>query len=143
VDPRNGNITFAEGVGSAGTPLLRLSAGYIYSSTNPYYLFDQSTNTATTPPNGYPASYFIPRDEVLLSAATQSGPYKASGYVRRNLTTGSLDAIGARTTYEDECFIFDVNLYKRYLSINGDHGGTTVLFQITLKTIGQFGYHAS
>ena len=29
-------------------------------------------------------------------------------------------AIGARATYENECFIFDVNAYKRYTSIDGD-----------------------
>ena len=94
VDPRNGNINFAEGIASAGTPLLRLGAGYLYSNVNPYYLFDQSTNPTTTPPNGYPASYFVPRDEVLVSATTQFGAYKFAGNVRRNLATGRLDSVG-------------------------------------------------
>jgi LPS-assembly protein len=44
-------------------------------------------------------------------------------------------------TYEDECFIFDVNFSRRYTSIDNDNGGTTILFQITLKTVGQFGFH--
>ncbi len=143
IDPRNGNITFAEGLASAGVPLFRVSGGYLYSSTNPYYLYDQSTNPSVTPPKGYPASYFIPRDEVVLSATSQFDAYKLNGSVRRNLSTGRFDTIGARATYEDECFIFDVNLIKRFTSIDNDSGGTTVLFQVTLKTIGQFGYHAS
>ena len=61
--------------------------------------------------------------------------------MRRNLTLSKLDGIGAHGTYEDECFIFDVNFFRRYTSINNDNGGTTILFQVTLKTVGQFGFH--
>ena len=61
--------------------------------------------------------------------------------MRDDVNLGKLVAIGARATYEDECFIFDANLYRRYTSINNDNGGTTILFQITLKTVGQFGFH--
>ncbi len=46
-------------------------------------------------------------------------------------------------SYEDECFVFDVNFNKRYTSIDNDNGGTSILFQITFKTVGQFGFHAS
>jgi LPS-assembly protein len=139
VDPRQGDIRFVDAVASAGVPLLRLSAGYLYSSTNPYFLYDQAPSSV--PPTGYPASYFIPRDEVTLGAATQYGSYKLNGYVRQNLTLGKLDSIGVHGTYEDECFIFDVNFSRRYTSIDNDNGGTTILFQITLKTVGQFGFH--
>jgi LPS-assembly protein len=78
---------------------------------------------------------------VTLGAATQYGSYKLNGYVRQNLTLGKLDSIGVHGTYEDECFIFDVNFSRRYTSIDNDNGGTTILFQITLKTVGQFGFH--
>lgn len=139
VDPRNGFIRFGDVVASAGTPLFRPSAGYIYSSTNPYFLFDQSPGSL--PPTGYPASYFTPRNEVSLGASSQYGPYKLSAFARRDLTLGKIVALGGHATYEDECFIFDVNFYRRYTSINNDHGGTTILFQITLKTVGQFGFH--
>ncbi len=122
VDPRNGNIGFADAIASAGQPLLRLSAGYLYSSTNPYFLFDQAPSTL--PPTGYPASYFIPRDEVTLGFSTQRGPYKLSSTVTRDLTTSKLDSIGAVASYEDECFVFDVNFNKRYTSIDNDNGGT-------------------
>jgi LPS-assembly protein len=44
--------------------------------------------------------------------------------------------------YEDECFIFDLRFFRRYTSIANDHGDTAVLFQITLKTVGEFGFHA-
>jgi LPS-assembly protein len=139
VDPRNGNIGFAEAVGSAGVPLFRPTVGFLYSSTNPYFLFDQSPTSQL--PTGYPASYFIPRDEITLGASSTYGKYKVSGYMRRDLTTSKLVGIGARGTYEDECFIFDVNFTRRYTSIDNDNGSTTILFQITLKTVGQFGFH--
>ena len=139
VDPRNSSIRFADGVASGGVPLLRLSAGYLYSSTNPYFLFDQSPTTVL--PTGYPPSYFKPRNELTIGASTQYGSYKLSGYARRDLETSRMVGIGAHGTYEDECFIFDVNFFKRYTSINNDTGGTTLLFQITLKTVGQFGFH--
>jgi LPS-assembly protein len=51
-------------------------------------------------------------------------------------------AVGADAIYEDECFIFDLRMYRRYTSFNGDTGSTTVLFLLTFKTIGQFGYRA-
>ncbi len=139
VDPRNTAIRFVDTVASAGSPLLRLSAGYFYSATNPYFLYDQSPTNA--PPNGYPASFFVPRNEITLGAASQYGSYKFSSYVRQDLQLRKLVAIGAHGTYEDECFIFDVNFVRRYTSINNDNGGTTLLFQITLKTVGQFGFH--
>ena len=49
---------------------------------------------------------------------------------------------GADAIYEDECFIFDLQLYRRYTDINGDNGATSILFLLTFKTIGQFGYRA-
>ena len=139
VDPHNGDIRFVDTLASAGAPLLRLSAGYLYSATNPYFLYDQAPSTV--PPTGYPASYFVPRDEVTVGAASQYGSYKFAGYVREDLTLHKLVSVGARGTYEDEGFIFDVNFSHRYTSINNDDGGTTLLFQITLKTVGQFGFH--
>jgi LPS-assembly protein len=51
-------------------------------------------------------------------------------------------AAGADAAYEDECYILDFRFYRRYTSFNGDNGGTTVLVQMTFKTIGQFGYKA-
>ena len=139
VDPHSAAIRFVDTLGSVGVPALRLSAGYFYSATNPYFLYDQSPSTV--PPTGYPASFFIPRNEVTLGASSQYGSYKFSGFVREDIRLHKLVGIGARGTYEDECFIFDVNFLKRYTSINNDNGGTTILFQITLKTVGQFGFH--
>jgi len=130
IDNRNGNIRFADAIGSAGVPLLRVSGGYIYSAVNPYFLYDTPT---------IPASYFQHRNEATVSASTAFDKYRASAYVRRDLNLAKYSSAGVRATYEDECFIFDVSYNKRYTPLNGDNGATSVLFQITFKTVGQFG----
>ena len=124
---------FADVQGSAGVPLLRVSAGYIYSAVNPYFFYDTPT---------VPASYFQHRNEITVSASSTYDKYKLTGYVRRDLQTSKLTSSGIKATYEDECFIFDVNYSRRFTSLNGDTGASIVLFQITLKTVGQFGFHA-
>ena len=130
LDNRSFNVRFADAIGSVGTPLLRVSAGYIYSATNPYFLYDQPT---------IPASYFRHRNEASLSASTQFDKYRASAFIRRDLEQAKTNSLGVRGSYEDECFIFDVSYSRRYTSLNGDNGASTVLFQVTFKTVGQFG----
>ena len=135
LDNKNRNVRFADAIGSVGTPALRVNAGYLYSATNPYFLYDTPT---------IPASYFRHRNEVSLGASTQFlTNYKASAFVRRDLDTSKLVSAGVRGAYEDECFIFDVNLSRRYTSLNGDNGATYLLFQVTLKTVGQVGFNAN
>lgn len=68
------------------------------------------------------------------------GNYKFQGYARRNLALNQMVAYGADMIYEDECFIFDARVYRRYTSLNNDNGSTTVMLLFTLKTIGDFGY---
>ena len=124
---------FADALATVGVPQFRLGAGYIYSAVNPYYFYDQPT---------IPASYFVHRNEITLNATSQFDRYRLSGYVRRDMQTSKLTSAGVRATYEDECFIFDVNYNKRYTTLNGDTGGSIILFQVTFKTVGQFGFHA-
>lgn len=133
LDRRDLSLRFADAIGTAGPSWLRLNAGYIYSNVNPYALYDTPT---------IPASYFQPRNEVTFGASTSYDHYKLSGYARRDVALGKMVAAGVRATYEDECFILDANVSRRYTSLNGDNGSTLVLFQITFKTVGQFGFHA-
>jgi LPS-assembly protein len=124
---------FADALASVGTPKFRLGGGYIYSAVNPYFYYDSAT---------IPASYYVHRNEVTLNASSQIDHYRFSGYVRRDLQTSKLTSAGVRATYEDECFIFDVNYNKRYTSLNGDTGASVILFQVTFKTVGQVGFNA-
>jgi LPS-assembly protein len=127
---------YAEAVSSAGVDKFRVSAGYIYTNFNPYTYYDQ----AAPPPAGN--QYYFPRNEISLGASSRWGAYRFNANAVRDLQTNQMVAIGADAIYEDECFIFDLRLFRRYTSINGDSGSTAVLFLLTFKTIGQFGYRA-
>ena len=132
VDHNNFDVRFAEAVGSFGPQWLRLSSGYIFTSNTPYFLDFR-------PAQGDPAQ---PRNELQVSAASRFGRWRLSAYGRRDLQDSQMVGTGAEGAYEDECFIFDLKYDRRYTSINNDHGDSTVLFQITLKTVGEFGFHA-
>ena len=133
LDHRNFDPHFAEALTSFGPPALRFNAGYSYTSYNPYYELD-------TPPEVNPNT---PRNEVVVGGSTKYGPFRLGAYARRDLQTAQMVAAGADAAYEDECFIFDAKFTRRYTSINNDHGDTTIYFQITLKSVGQFGFHGS
>jgi LPS-assembly protein len=46
-------------------------------------------------------------------------------------------------TYEDECFVFDLRYQRSYTTPGLQaEGGTTVLFQLVFKTVGEFGFSA-
>ena len=124
---------FFDAVGSAGPSFLRMSVGYIYTSTNPFMEYDTPTGL-TTPTT--------PRNEISLGMNTSWEHWKLHTSARRDLQSREMVSAAAGASYEDECFIFDVSFYRRYTSINNDHGSTAVLFQVTLKTVGAFGFNA-
>ena len=134
-DRKTARVRFADAIASTGPNWLRVSGGYIYSTTNPYSLYDIAPTTT-------PLAVTKPRNEVALGVGTQWGPWKLNVNGRRDVAVGKMVSTGVKATYEDECFVFDVNFYRRYTSINNDRGASTVLFQVTLKTVGQFGFHA-
>jgi LPS-assembly protein len=126
----------ADAVASAGVPKFSVSGGYIYTSFNPYTFFDQPP----PPPAGN--AFYVPRNEITFGASSAWGQYRFSGYARRDLQTNQMVAVGADAIYEDECYILDFKFFRRYTSFNGDNGSTTLLIQMTFKTIGQFGFKA-
>ncbi|MBV9538921.1 MAG: LPS-assembly protein LptD [Acidisphaera sp.] len=134
-DHKTWKVNYADGVASAGPDFLRVSGGYIYSSFNPYTYFDQAPT-----PSKLPGS---PRNEISLGAATSWDGFKFNIFARRDLELGKMVGVGGGGQYENECFIFNAQYFRRYTSLEGDHGATTLLFTITLKTVGQFGFHAS
>ncbi|HEX5326533.1 MAG TPA: LPS assembly protein LptD [Acetobacteraceae bacterium] len=136
LDHRNLAMRVSDVTASAGVGRYRVSAGYIYSSFDPYYFYDQP---APPPPS---SPYFIPRNEITLSADAGWGAYRFNAFARRDLTNAKMVSIGGDAIYEDECFIMDFKFYRRYTSLNGDNGSTTLLIQLTFKTIGQFGFKA-
>jgi LPS-assembly protein len=127
---------YAEAVSSVGVEKFRVSGGYIYTNFDPYTFYDQPA----PPPAGN--SFYFPRNEVTVGLTSKWGAYRFATTARRDLATNQMVSLGGDAIYEDECFIFDLRLYRRYTSINGDGGSTALLFLLTFKTIGQFGYRA-
>ena len=136
LDKSDFKIRFADALATVGVPKFRVTAGYIYSTFDPYTFYNQA------PPPPTSTNFYTPRDEITLGASTSFNHYRFGAYARRDLSTDKMVGVGAEGAYKDECYIFDVKYYRRYTSINNDHGATTVLFQLTFKTVGQFGFHA-
>jgi LPS-assembly protein len=139
VDHQNGDLRFADVVTGFGHGPVRFNLGYLYASTDPYLLFanDPYTPGYLSPANNVNTGFYTPRNEISAGATLHYGHYAVSGDALRNLATGQMDSVGGHLKYEDECTIFDFFVYRRYTSINGDNGNTTILFTITLKTVGQ------
>ncbi|MEJ0018017.1 MAG: LPS assembly protein LptD [Acetobacteraceae bacterium] len=136
LDHRDLATRMADAQATVGVAKFAVSAGYFYSTYNPYTLFDQPL---PPPPN---SSFFTPRNEVTVGVSSNWGKYRISGYARRDIQLREMVAVGADAAYEDECYILDFRFSKRYTSFNGDNGATTVLVQMTFKTVGQFGFKA-
>ncbi len=138
LDHRNLSLQMADTTASVGVPKFKLNLGYLYTTYDPYTLFD----SAPPPTPASDPSFFQPRDEASLGASSNWGPYRFSAFARRDLTHNDMVAVGADAIYEDECFIVDLKFYRRYTSIDNDGGATALLILFTFKTIGQFGYRA-
>ena len=136
LDKNSGATRFSDALATVGGSLFQVTGGYIYTTYDPYNFY----NSAPPPPAS--SGFTSPRNEVTLGMSSHFDAYRVGAYMRRNLTANQFVTVGANVAYEDECYILQGILYKRYTSYNGDNGSTTVLIQMTFKTIGQFGYHA-
>jgi hypothetical protein len=90
--------------------------------------------------NPYWKYFLTPREEVELSASSKLGRWQVRLNARRNLEDGQMVSVGGDISWENECVIADISGYRRFTSIAGDDGDTTVLVTIVLKTIGALGF---
>lgn len=127
---------FAEATAAVGGPKLQVTGGYLYTTFDPYYFYDQ----AQPPPAGSP--FYFPRNEAILGFNTNWGQYRLDGFAQRDLARNQMVAAGFDAIWQNECLILDLRFYRRYTELAGDHGSTTLLLQVTFKTIGQFGFRA-
>ena len=127
---------FADFTTSIGDDRLRLTSGYTYSATSSYYYYDYLPGSAAAL-----SALNTPRNEASLGLSTTVGAWKFSGQATENLRKAKPVGFDARATYENECLIFDVRFYRRYTSVLNDSGDTGLLFTITLKSVGEFGFH--
>lgn len=130
-DHQNFDLRFADAVATGGPSWLRLNVGYIYDTYDPFYYYDQTPTPVLPGPQ---------RDEITLGASTSWGHWHLHGSVQRDLQSSQMVSSTVGGSYEDECFIFNVQYYRRYTSILGDNGDSTLLFQVTFKTVGTFGF---
>jgi LPS-assembly protein len=136
LDKQSLQTRMADALATVGTDKFRISGGYLYTTFDPYFFFDN--------PQPLPASsgYFLPRNEITASVSSRWEHYRFSATARRNLSTNQWIDYGATVAYEDECFILDVRFTRRFTSLLNDHGSTALLFYFTFKTVGQVGYRA-
>ncbi len=132
VDHNNFATHFAEAMADIGPSWLRVSGGYLYSAVTPFWLY-------YLPPQG---NFFQPRNEVTAGLTTKFGRWSFHGYTARDLQLSKQVDSGGTIAYENECAIIAFNFYRRDTSINNDHGYTAATIQVTLKTVGTFGFHA-
>lgn len=132
-DHKTYNVNFADVVATGGPAWLRLNGGFLYSKYNPYLYYDTIPTQVLTP---------NPRKDMTAGASTSWGPWKIHTNAEYDLALDRPVSLGVGGGYEDECYIFDVEFFQRYTSLNGDHGATSLLFQITFKTVGTFGFHS-
>jgi LPS-assembly protein len=133
-DRRTWQPRFVDALGTVGNDRLRVSGGYVYTTTNPFLLYESAASfDAPTKP----------RHEATANLSTRvTEAWRVGAFARRDIRTGKGVTDGLRLTYEDECFIFDASFSRRHTSVNGDRGASIVLFQLTFKTVGQFGFNA-
>ena len=144
-----GAISFADALVSTGVRLLRVSAGFIHSSTNPYYYDDSNFRI----PAQISPGFFLPRSELTLGASSEFGHWALSAFAQRNLANAQytgytgvtegqkLVALGGNVSWQNECLIANLNFSRRYTYINGDNGDQTILFTLTFKTLGAIGFN--
>ena len=136
LDKKSFNTRMADASLALGTDKFRLTGGYLYTTFDPYYFYDNPQPLPAT------SGYFQSRNEATAAVSSRWGHYRFTLSGRRNLATNQMIFYGATAAYEDECFILDVRFIRRYTSLLNDHGSTAFLFFFTFKTIGQFGYRA-
>ena len=138
IDHDTQQVRFADSSFSIGDGQRGFGAGYLYAARNPYAAYDASAADPTT--------IWLtnkPRHEINFNAHGRiDANWRISANLTRDLRLGKDSSHGINATYEDECLIFDTLLYHRYTSLNADHGDSGLLFNVTLKSVGEFGFHA-
>jgi LPS-assembly protein len=125
---------------NVGTKALNVSVGYLYSTTNPYVLYDlpPTINVNLNPP----AAYFTKREDATAGLSTSFDSWTLRASTERNIQTGMFDSVGGHVGWENDCFGVAVDYFQRFTSFNLDDGDTTVLVTFTFKTLGNFGFSA-
>jgi LPS-assembly protein len=134
-------VKMFDSTASLGGPALSFSGGYLYTSTDPYSLYDtpSATGNVTIDP---PAAYFIARKEVTANVSTTHDGWSLAAGVQRDLQSGQFDEANFSAGWSNDCFGASLIYVQRFTSFNLDTGNTLVLLQLTFKTLGNVGFNA-
>ena len=120
---------------AAGAPAASgVNAGYIYTADNPYFLYD----TPPTPAQATDRPATRSRSAPSTSTAITAQRLRAATICQRDKLSARRAAAPTRTSASSSTSTSTAATPR----INGDSGASIVLFQITFKTVGQFGFHA-
>lgn len=80
------------------------------------------------------------RNELTLSGRTQLSEFWSAQTMSRTTLGGDARLLETRAivTYQDECFLFSVNLTQDFTDPAGDLSGSSIFFRFGLKSIGEF-----
>lgn len=134
VDPYSGRVNFADALFNVNVPHFGISGGYVREPITPFYYYAGDYRNGQAP-----ALYSAPTNELSGSVSTQWDNWHASFFARRALSRRKFSSIGANIGYINDCFGLDLMYMKQYTTIGGQSRNSTVLFTLTLKTIGAFG----
>ncbi|QNT79621.1 LPS-assembly protein LptD [Entomobacter blattae] len=139
-DPHSSKVTFGDGLINAGIPLFNVNAGYLWQPNTPYYYYARRVNNVPT------SLFFQDTSEITMGVSTQIQQndietWHASVFSRRSLARNQFVTVGGSVGYANDCFAFDTLFLKQYTAIGGQNRNFNVLFNLTFKTIGTFGFN--
>jgi LPS-assembly protein len=139
LDSQNGRLRMVDATASVSLgrvgPLdnLSLVGGYLYTPRLPYFPTEAGRSEVSFGVSGH-----------VRSAA--GGVWRANAFARYDLRNDRPSLVIATAGYEDECFIFEARLQRRFAvdpTTNQEYRGNTILlFRIGLKTVGDYGLRA-
>lgn len=135
IDPYSGRVDFADALFNVSMPYVNIFGGYVREPVTPYYYYVNDFRNGGSPPS----LYYAPTNELSGGASATWRNWHGSFFVRRALSRHKFASVGGNIGYMNDCFGLDLMYLKQYTKIGGQQRYSTVLFTLTLKTIGAFG----
>lgn len=128
--------TFSDITGTLGARPVRVSASYVF-------LPPSATGNRLDEREEVGAGLSVGPFETGSLSTGPVARWRASAGAYRDLKQDRWVSTTFGLTYEDECFIFDLRYQRSYTSPGLEaEGGTTLLFRLVFKTVGEFGFSA-
>lgn len=134
VDPKTGRVNFGDALFSLHGPHFGINGGYLYEPVTPYYYYVNDYRQGNPP-----SVYYQRTSEISGGVSTTWANWHTSGFARRSLSRKEFVSLGGDVGYQNDCLGLDVMYIKQYTRIGGQSRHSTVLFTLSLKTIGAFG----